>query len=66
MNKILYTDDLARELLKHPRRLVCMGQQDSDSLRTDRHILNTYLRSDGTLILNYEDYEETGVLRNTR
>ena len=43
-----------------------MGQQDSDSLRTDRHILNTYLRSDGTLILNYEDYEETGILRNTR
>ena len=66
MNKILYSDDLANLLLRHPRRPVCMGKQNTDSLRDDKDILNIYLRSDGTLVLNYDDFKENGELRFTR
>lgn len=63
MRPILYTDELARELLKLPRMPICVGLQDSKTLSDDRQILNTYLRSDGTCVLNYDNFPTNGELR---
>lgn len=63
MRGILYTDELARELLKLPRMPLCACKQYGDEIRDDRQILHTFLRSDGTCVLEYDEFVGNGELK---
>ena len=60
---IIYAEDLARELLKHPRAYVCAGKNGADTYREDRKIMNVFLRDGDTLVLDTENYDENGLLK---
>lgn len=64
MNKIVYAEDLARELLKHPRTFVVIGEQKSlFTYRDDRKVSSLFLKDGETLVLVPGEYNTNGELK---
>ena len=66
INKIIYAEDLAMELSKYPKALVCAGKMGSNTYENDRKIENVFLRDGDTLVLNIENYDDNGELKYYR
>lgn len=62
INRIIYTDELEKELVKHRGIPIMVGKSGDKLGREDRYILNTELK-DGILMLNIENFNEDGFLK---
>ena len=65
INRIIYAEQLAKELIKHPEMPIIVGKSGDKLGRFDQSVINTEVR-DGVLVLNIENYKENGYLKYFR
>lgn len=65
INRIIYTDELEKELVKHRGIPIMVGKSGDKLGREDRYILNTEVR-DEILLLNIENFKENGMMKYYR
>ena len=62
-NMIIHTEDLIKELKKHPDTYICVGKSGDELGRYDQRIISTEIREGNVLILNIENYKDDNLLK---
>lgn len=64
--KIIYAEDLAKEIMKHPRDFIVVDKVGESFGLEEQQIIGLTRRDGNTTVLNIENFKENGFLKYYR